>query len=155
GAGRARNPGQQMKVRALRLDDEVDRRELWHWALAALIMLAAHLGIVATYLLLHRPDTGPSGAPVVVIDLAPYPSAPRQDPAALRPDPPRQDGQPEPERKVQPPPGVLPLPPIPTPEVVTTVLPAPEQPAEKKVEDKAPPPKPVQAKKRPAPRTTP
>src|SRR5215510_8331718 len=119
-----------MKARALRLDDEVGRRELWRWALAALIMLAAHLGIVATYLLLHRPDTGPSGAPVVVIDLAPYPSAPRQDPVQL--------------------------PPLPTPEVVTTVLPPPpEQPAEKKVEDKPPPPKPVQAKKKPAPRTTP
>src|SRR5262249_17666128 len=155
GAGRARDPGQQMKARALRLDDEVDRRELWHWALAALIMLAAHLGIVATYLLLHRPDPGPSGAPVVVIDLAPYPSAPRQDPVELPPDPPMQEAQPEPERKAQTRREVLPRPPIPTPEVVTTVLPAPEQPAEKKVEDKPPPPKPVQAKKRPAPRTTP
>jgi len=129
-----------MKARALRLDDEVDRRELWHWALAALIMLAAHLGIVATYLLLHRPGTGPSGAPVVVIDLAPYPSAPRQDPVELPPEPPMQEAQPEPEQKVETPPEVLP--------------PPPEQPAEKKVEDK-PPPKPVRAKKKPAPRTTP
>src|SRR5262249_21617957 len=120
-----------------------------------LIMLAAHLGIVATYLLLHRPDTGPSGAPVVVIDLAPYPSAPRQDPVELPPDPPMQEAQPEPQR-VETPPEVLPLPPLPTPEVVTPVLPRPpEQRAEKKVEDKPPPPKPVQAKKKPAPRTTP
>ena len=147
-----------MKARALRLDDEVDRRELWRWALAALIMLAAHLGIVATYLLLHRPGTGPSGAPVVVIDLAPYPSAPRQDPVELPPDPPMQEAQPEPEQKVETPPEVLPLPPLPplpTPEVVTTVLPPPPEQPEKEVEDKPPPPKPVRAKKKPAPRTTP
>src|SRR5262245_49314637 len=143
-------------ARAIRLDDEVDRRELWRWALAALIMLAAHLGIVATYMLLHRPDTGPTGAPVVVIDLSPYPAAPKQDQVELPPDQPMQEAQPEPEQRVETPPEVLPLPPMPTPEVVTTVLPPPppEQVPEKKV-DKPPPPKPVQAKKKPAPRTTP
>ena len=143
-------------ARAIALDDEVDRREVWRWALAALLMLAAHLGIVATYLLLHRPDAGPSGAPVVVIDMAPYPAAPQQDQVELPPGPPMQEAQPDPEQKVETPPDVLPLPPIPTPEVVTTVLPPPpEQPPEKKVEDKPPPPKPVQAKKKPAPRTAP
>jgi len=143
-------------VRAIRLDDEVDRHELWRWALAALIMLAAHLGIVATYMLLHRPDAGPQGTPVVLIELAPAPVAPQQqEQVDLQPEPEMKEEQPEPERKVETPPEVLPLPPLPTPEVVTAVLPPPpEQPPEKKVEDK-PPPKPVEAKKKAAPKTTP
>jgi periplasmic protein TonB len=145
-----------MTARAISLEREDDRGEFLRWALAGLVMLAAHAGVAAAWMLLHRPDLGPSGAPVVLVELAPLPSAPAENPLDVPaeqemvqapPEPDVQPPQPE-EEKVEPPPP----PPVPVPEVVTSVVPPPpEKPVEKKVEDKPAPPKPQ--KKPPAPRT--
>ena len=62
-----------MTARVIRDDDEP--RELYRWALAGLIVLAAHLALVATFVLLRKPDELPAGAPVVLVELAPAPSA--------------------------------------------------------------------------------
>jgi periplasmic protein TonB len=67
-----------MIARVLSLGDETELRDVLRWMLAALIMLAAHVGIVGTIMLLHRPDPAASGAPVVLIELAPAPAAPSE-----------------------------------------------------------------------------
>jgi hypothetical protein len=72
-----------MTARVIRDDD--DPRELYRWALAGLIMLTAHLALVATFMLLRKPDALPAGAPVVLVDLAPAPSAPTEQPLDLPP----------------------------------------------------------------------
>ena len=118
-----------------------DRAEFLRWGIASALVLAAHSGLIATYLLLHRPDRPPAGAPIVLVDLAPAPSAPDVAPLDLPPEPGMAQAQPEPP-VIEPPPEE---PPPPVPEVTTSIRPPP------------PPPKPhvePQRKKPPAPRTT-
>jgi len=145
-------------ARAIRLEAEDDRGEFLRWTLAALVMLAGHAGIAAAWMLLHRADLAPSGAPIVLVELAPLPSAPAESPLdipaerdmAQAPPEPEVQQQPE-EEKVEPPPPP-PEPPPPAPEVVTSIIPPPpEHPPEKKVKTKPLPPKPQ--KKPPALRT--
>jgi periplasmic protein TonB len=144
-----------MTARAISLEQEDDRGEFLRWTFAGLAMLAAHAGIAAAWMLLHRPDLAPSGAPVVLVELAPLPSAPAEKPLDIPAEqemvqaPPEVQPQPE-EQAIEPPPPEPPPPPV--PEVVTSVVPPPpEKPPEKKVETKPAPPKPQ--KKPPAPRT--
>ena len=57
-----------------------DRHELMIWGLAAFIVAAAHIGVIATHILLR--DTyvrAASDVPVVIIELAPLPVAPSSD----------------------------------------------------------------------------
>src|SRR5262245_8516415 len=147
-----------MTARVIRDDDP---RELYRWALAGLIVLAAHLALVATFILLRRPDSLPAGAPVVLVDLAPVPAAPAEQqldlPQVVENTPPQpvEEVQPTPpEPEVQPPEAqpappetqvaalpepvpVEPPPPVPAAEVVLPM--PPEKPVEEKIE---PPPQP-------------
>lgn len=157
---------------------ERDYFDYLRWSAAGTIVFGAHAGLVATYFLFHQPDRAPTGAPVVLVELAPLPSAPQ--PAAIDvppeprveaeptpepenvPDPPTEvaetkpvEPEPEPEPDSEPvqtiaekPPEVIP----PKPEVVTQAIPLPELPSPKPVER---PKKKEQAKpkaKRPPPR---
>src|SRR5262249_59379944 len=77
-AGRARNAGKQMT--AATLFDYDERIELARWSAAATLVVAAHLALVASYVLL-RPFAleGSIEAPVVIMDFAPTPVAPSSD----------------------------------------------------------------------------
>jgi len=155
-----------MTARVIRDDDP---RELYRWALAGLIVLAAHPALVATFILLRRPDSLPAGAPVVLVDLAAVPAAPAEQqldlPQVVENTPPQpveevQPTPPEPEvqpREAQPAPPepqvaalpepvpVEPPPPVPAAEVVLPM--PPEKPVEEKIET---PPKPREVPKKDA-----
>ena len=107
GAGRAGEPGRQMTARAIVLLQREDDADLKRWASAAAIVLAAHLGLIATYFLVfsHAPAGAPT--PAIIIDMAPMPVAPAS-PVDLAPGPEMQEALPPPEPQV-----VEPLPPEP------------------------------------------
>jgi protein TonB len=145
-----------MTASALILPDRERHHEFGRWSLAAAIALAAHFGVVATYLLMPKP--GPQGAPVapaVIIDLAPEPVAPAS-PLDLAPGPQTPEVQetppePVPEPVIEPPPEPLPKveplpePPPPPPKVeaepeVVLPLPAPKPKPEEKPVVKEPEP---------------
>ena len=69
-----------MKARAIAPFEFDEQREFARWSVAAAVVLAAHLGIATSYLLLRnvQPDGMPA-APVVIVDLAPLPVAPSSD----------------------------------------------------------------------------
>ncbi len=80
------------------LEDE--RAELARWGVAAAIVLTAHAGLLATYLMLrsvHSP--GPPNVPAVIIDLAPMPVAP-ESPMDVAPAPEVLEQLPPPEPQV-------------------------------------------------------
>jgi protein TonB len=129
------------------------------WCLCAAIVLAAHGGVAAGYLMMPAPQ--PQGAllaPAVIVDLAPLPVAP-DSPVDLAPGPEMVESQPPPD---PPPPAepqvVEPLPKIETPSVVTLPEPKPveQEPEEKPIEKpEIKKPEPVRVERKPpAPRTT-
>jgi protein TonB len=130
-----------MKALPAALLEEHDPREILRWGIAGAVILAAHAALIATYLLLRKPEPMAYGVPVVTVDLAPAPSAPEIAPLDLPPEPEMQQAEQQPE-KIEPKVEELPPPP-PKPEVVTEVLPPPKP----KVEP--------ETKKPPAPKTTP
>ncbi len=66
-----------MTTRAIVLLEREGGVDVARWASAAAIVLAAHLGLMATYLLFFsQPPIGVPESPAVVIDLAPLPVAP-------------------------------------------------------------------------------
>ncbi len=111
--------------------EEDDPRDLRRWAVAALIVAALHLGAVATYVYIHRPDEiGDDTAPVAV-ELAPSDDTvdqPAIEPTPEQPPPPEE--QPKPVEEQPPPP-----PPSDTSEAVVA-----PPPVEKPVEPPPPPP---------------
>lgn len=133
------------------------------WSGAAAIVLAAHVGLAGTYMLLRAAQ--PQGAvmtPAVIIDLSPMPVAPAS-PLDVAPGPEMVEAQqpPEPQRLEPPPPEPqviepLPPPPVVEPLVVATPEPPPPPPQatlESKPEPSPPEPKRVE-RKPPAPHTT-
>jgi protein TonB len=151
-----------MSARALPWFEDDSPRDLVRWVAAATIVAGTHAGLITAYLLLHQPDELASGAPVVMVELAPMPSAPEAQPLDLAPAPEEMvESKPQPEPEVQKPVEVAKIEPPPDlpppPEAVTTVLPppTPEKPLEQKEEPKKAAPKPIEEVKRPpAPRTT-
>ena len=147
-----------MTARVIALLHREPRTDLLRWAAAAAIVLAAHAGLMASYVLLfsQQPQGAPE-APAIIIDLAPMPVAPAS-PADVAPGPEMVEAQPPPEPQVvEPPPPepiIEPTPPVETP-VVALPEPPKERPPQVKEEPKPKPPepKPVERKK-PAPRTT-
>lgn len=114
-------------------------RALPLWAVAALIVLALHIGLGLYFILTHRIDLA-SGAPedTVMIDLAPIATAPSQASQAAPPEPqPPQEKPPELTQPEPPPP-----PPTPAPEIPKT----PEVPQAEAVLPPPPPPKPIEDK---------
>jgi periplasmic protein TonB len=128
------------------------------WSLAAAVVVTAHTGLMAGYLLLppQRPEGAPM-APAVIVELAPLPVAPAS-PVDLAPGPRMIESQSTPEatapieKQV-----VEPIPKIEAPAEVVLPLPEPK-PVEAKPEPKPPDakkPEPVRAdRKPPAPQTT-
>jgi protein TonB len=132
-----------MTARALILPGD-DDNEFKRWSVAAAIVLAAHVGFMATYLLMPAPESaGAPNAPAVIVDLQPEAAAPPSQ-FDLAPGPEMQEAQPTPEL-TPPKPDVEPIPKVETPSDVTL----PEQ---EKVEK--PPEKTPVEKKPPAPKTT-
>ena len=139
---------------------ERDGIDVVRWIVAAAIVLAAHLGLMATYLLLvsQQPHGAPE-SPAIIVDMAPMPVAPAS-PADVAPGPEMVEAQPPPEPQVvdTPPPEPIVEPPPPM-EMPVVALPEPPKeplpPPEVKEEPK-PPPQEVKRveRKKPAPRTT-
>ena len=137
-----------MTVRAIHLLDDDGGYEFRRWSLAALIVLAAHLGLVGTYFLFHKPQPqGMPDSPAIFIDMSP-PAAPAS-PKDAEMAPVVEEAAPEPQvMEIQPPePVIEPPPPVPmeSPVVLTPEPPKPQEvvkpkepPPEKKVERKKP-----------------
>lgn len=122
-------------------DTGITRIDLSRWSIAALIALAAHVGAIASYLLLHQPNSS-SGTPVVMIEMAPVPTSAQVEPLDIPEEKPMEEAEVEPEPEVKPP--DEPPPPETQPQKAEVVIPV----------EKPPPPKPVvKPKKPPAPKT--
>lgn len=129
-------------------------RALPRWAIAALIVLAAHLAVGA-YIILTRSIEVPAGAPAdtVMIDLAPVATsasqpqaAPQQEVAKPEPTPPPPPETPPPPSP-EPPPTVPEMPPVmatplPVAQPIPPILQTPELPPAKQTEAVVPPPAP-------------
>jgi protein TonB len=143
-----------MPAQAIALLDHDERDSFTRWSLAAAIVVAAHLGLMASYFFLHDTQSqGSPQAPIVIMDLAPpEPVAPAVQEQDLAPGP--ETPPPEPE-VVEPPkepdPIVEPIPEekpvVALPEPKLEVVPEPPKPVEK-------PPEKVE-KKKPVERTAP
>ncbi len=129
-----------MKARAITSFEYDERGEFVRWGLAGAIVLAAHVGLAASYLMLHDADSsGMPLAPAVIVDLAPLPVAPASEvDIAVGPQMQEALQQPEPVPQVEP--QLQPPPPTENPVVA---VPEPKPKVEPKPE-----------KKPPAPRTT-
>jgi protein TonB len=124
-----------MTAPALILQGPDAREEFRRWILAAAIVCAAHVGLMAGYMLM--PAAEPEGAmesPAVLIDFAPVPVAPAS-PDDIAPGPDMLEAQPTPKPPEQVEPQVVePMPRIEAPAEVTLPLPEPKA-VEKKPEE--------------------
>jgi protein TonB len=128
-----------MMAKASTLFEFDESREFARWSVAAAVVLAAHLGLAASYLLLRNvhPD-GVLPAPVVIIDLAPVPVAPSSEhDIAVGPQMVEALAPPEPTPQVQP--DQLTPPPSLENSVVATPEPTPRP--QPKLESKPPAPR--------------
>jgi protein TonB len=144
-----------MTAQALILSGQDWRAEIKRWSLAAAVVVATHVGLLGTYLLLPAPaQHGAPIAPAVIIELAPLAVAP-SSPMDIAPGPEMEEAQPPPETQPQPEPEVKAEPKIEAPAEVLLPLPEPkvEQKPEEKPEIKKTEPEKVE-RKPPAPRTT-
>jgi protein TonB len=102
-----------MTARAIALLNEPDDLGIGRWSLAAAIVLAAHLGLMATYLwLAPEQSSGTPEAGAVLIDLAPLVADAPPEPEVVRPPEPEvAEPPPQPEPQVvEPPPQIEPPP---------------------------------------------
>src|SRR6185503_17994996 len=139
-----------MGAQTIALLDHDERQGFIRWSLAALIVLAAHIGLMATYILFRNIDTqGSPVTPAVLVDLAPMPVAPAVQEQDLAPGPETPPPEPDvveppkpPEPIIEPIPEEKPVVALPEPEPKPEVKPEPEpKPIEKppeKVEKKKP-----------------
>ena len=145
-----------MIARTIILPGHDDGWDFKRWGLSAAIVVAAHFGLMASYLLL--PSSQPPGAPLapaVIVDLAPLAVAP-SSPVDLAPGPEMVESQPLPEPPPPAPQVVQPMPKIEAPAEVTLPLPEPPKPVEQKPVEKpeSKKPEPVRVERKPpAPRT--
>jgi len=116
------------------------RSDAFRWSLAAVVVLAAHLGIVAAYFALRPGPEDRAQAPVIAVEFAPMPVEPAPAVAATpEMSPPLDEPEPPPPQPQSP------------PETQAMVAPLPE--AEQPAVEVPPPPKPVpveQPKEQPA-----
>ena len=105
-----------MTARALILPDPGVGEEFRRWSLAAAIVCAAHVGLMASYLLLPAAEPeGSAASPAVIVELAPLPVAPAS-PDDLAPGPDMVEAQPTPKPPAQAEPEVVePMPKIEAP----------------------------------------
>jgi periplasmic protein TonB len=146
-----------MKALSIALFDDRDRYDLLRWGLAGAVILAAHAGLIATYMLLRKPEAVSAGATVITLELAPAPAAPDVAPMDMRPEQTMEEAEQQPPEPqvTQPPVEEPPPPPVAKAEVVEPP-PAPPEPVKKEVQPEPPKPKPKveERKKPPAPKTT-
>jgi protein TonB len=144
---------------AIVLLERDDGANVARWIVAAAVVMAAHLGLMATYLLFFsQPPQGALEAPAIIIDLAPLPVAPAS-PLDVAPGPEMLEAAPPPEPQVEP---VPPEPVLePTPPLTEPLVALPEPPKEPTPPPhvkEEPRPKPPEVKRveqqKPAPRTT-
>ena len=107
---------------------EEDDRDLWlRWGAASIVVLAAHIAVVAACLLLNFSSTSMTGGvPVVLIELSATPSAPQAAPNDIAPGPEMTESQTKPKLQPKQPDEILneilkPLPPA--PDVATKITP--------------------------------
>ncbi len=134
-----------MKALATTPFEYEERGEVTRWSIAAAIVLAGHLGLGASYLLLcNTESSGMPAAPAVIIDLAPLPVAPASE-LDTAPGPQMQESlvrpEPKPVEKVeeQPPPTENPV----------VALPEPKPRVETKPDEKPPAPRTTAAPRSP------
>jgi protein TonB len=107
-----------MTARAVALLKEPDDLGIGRWSLAAAIVLAAHLGLMATYLwLAPEQSSGEPEAGAVLIDLAPLVADAPPEPEVTEPPPEPQVIEPAPQ-----------IEPLPSPIIVQPDRPKPPQP---------------------------
>jgi len=146
-----------MTARALVLPNPDGRQEFKRWSIAAAIVVAAHFGLTAGYLLLPKPEAeGAAESPAVIVELSPLPVAP-SSPDDIAPGPEMVEAQPTPKPPPQVEPEVVePLPKMEAPAEVT--LPLPEPKAVEKTPEKNPDKEKADTQQvqqdTPAPRTT-
>ncbi|NVN85042.1 MAG: energy transducer TonB [Rhodopseudomonas sp.] len=137
-------------MNAFALHRPTDQAGVTHWAASAIVIVAAHLGLIAAGLAWYQQTPPPGVAiPAIMVDLAPAASAPAaqlldaapgpemQQATAATPEPAPQHQQPV-ERKIEP------VPPQPKPEV--------ELPPERKAEPAPAKPEPVKKIERDSPK---
>ncbi|MFZ3226214.1 MAG: hypothetical protein WA230_11985, partial [Xanthobacteraceae bacterium] len=113
-----------MNVSSLTWFDDDDPRDLRRWAIAALVVLGVHLGAIAAYVYVHRPDEIGDDTTPIAVDFSPTDDTVDQPEVAPTPE------QPPPEVEKPPPP------PPPEPQAIA----APETPPPPpKVEEQKPP----------------
>jgi periplasmic protein TonB len=115
------------------LHDQEDRRAWVGWSLAAAVMLAAHVGVVAGYLALHRPIADLAAAPIVTVEFVSPSAEPSSQPADVAPAQDATPPEPVEEAKLQPVPPAE-APPVPPPPMET--MPQPEPPVQAAVTPK-------------------
>jgi protein TonB len=140
-----------MTARAIALLDTDDRAQLARWVGAGAIVLAAHAGVMAAYLLLRSVHSaGSPEAPAIIVDLAPMPVAPAS-PADVDPGPEVLEVQqppPDPVVEAHTEPVIEPAP----PKMEVVELPPPPPPSETPVVAlPEPPPLPPEVKPEPTP----
>src|SRR5262245_52756607 len=145
-----------MTARAIALLDRDDGADLARWTLAAAVVLAIHLGLMATYLLLFQQQHSHGVSAPLIVDMVPMPAAPAS-PLDLAPGPEMIDADrpvtPQVVEPRPPDPVLEPTPPVPEPLVA---LPEPaKQPPRPEVQEKPEPKKVTKRveRKPPAPRT--
>jgi protein TonB len=146
-----------MTSRTIILLDDDRGYEFRRWSLAALIVLAAHLGLMGTYFLFYKSQPqGMPDSPAILIDMSPPAAPPSPKDAEMGPVQEEVAPPPEPQvMEVTPPePIIEPPPPVPM-ESPIVLTPEPPKPQEiEKPKEKPPEPKKVEPKKKPVQRTT-
>ena len=89
-----------MTARALPWFEDEDPRDIWRWAIAALIVLCIHLGAIAGYLHVRQPDDIGDESPAVAVEVSP--SDDTVDQAEVTPVPEQEQKQVEEEEADQP-----------------------------------------------------
>jgi protein TonB len=91
-----------MTAHALPWYEDEDPSDVWRWAIAALIVLSIHVGIIAAYLYVHQPDDIGDESPAVAVEVSP--SDDTVDQAEVTPVPEQEQKQVEEQPPPTPPP---------------------------------------------------
>jgi protein TonB len=152
-------------MNAFALHDPTDQAGVARWATSAIVIAAAHLGLVAAGLAWYQQASPPGEAiPAILVDLSPATASPVQQPRDVAPGPDMEEAHaapPEPEvqqQAVAPP--IEPVPPQPDPVVTLPpeqkAQPEPPKPEPAKIMPERPKPvvkpKPVRAETKPEPK---
>jgi periplasmic protein TonB len=128
-----------MSTAALGLYEPEHRRDVLRWSIAALVVIAVHLGVAVAYLAL-RPASfeGQAQAPIIEVEFAPAPAEPTAPPVPeMPPVRPTDQQEPPPPPQPEPPPETQAMQPPPTEPAVEVPSPPKPMPIEKPKEKPA------------------